>query len=46
MQKTVLLIHAHPEPTSLTRTLVEAAKTSYLPYGHLDLESDLYASEL
>ena len=43
MQKTVLLIHAHPEPTSLTRTLVEAAKTSLLASGHRVLESDLYA---
>jgi NAD(P)H dehydrogenase (quinone) len=43
MQKTVLLIHAHPEPTSLTRTLVEVAKTSLLASGHRVLESDLYA---
>ena len=34
MQKTVLLIHAHPEPTSLTRTLVEAAGAACL---HLDI---------
>ena len=42
MQKTVLLIHAHPEPTSLTRTLVGVAKANLLASGHRVLESDLY----
>lgn len=42
MQKTVLLIHAHPEPTSLTRTLVEVAKASLHGSGHRVLESNLY----
>ena len=42
MQKTVLLVHAHPEPTSLTRTLVETAKTHLSQCGHRVIESDLY----
>lgn len=42
MEKTVLLVHAHPEPTSLTRTLVDVAKTSLTQSGHTVLESDLY----
>ncbi len=42
MQKSVLLVHAHPEPTSLTRSLVEVAKTRLLASGHRVLESDLY----
>ena len=43
MRKTVLLVHAHPEPTSLTRTFVEVAKTTMSVAGHRVLESDLYA---
>lgn len=42
MQKTILLVHAHPEPTSLTRMLVEVAKESLVASGHRVLESDLY----
>jgi len=42
MRKTVLLVHAQPEPTSLTRTLVEVAKTGLSQSGHRVLESDLY----
>jgi NAD(P)H dehydrogenase (quinone) len=42
MQKTVLVVHAHPEPTSLTRTLVETAKTRLSQSGHRVIESDLY----
>ena len=42
MRKTVLLVHAHPERTSLTRTLVETARTHLAATGHRLLESDLY----
>jgi len=42
MPKTVLIVHAHPEPRSLTRTLVEVTKTSLLASGHRVIESDLY----
>ena len=42
MQKTVLVVHAHPEPTSLTRTLVDTAMTELVSAGHRVLESDLY----
>jgi len=42
MQKTVLLVHAQPEPTSLTRTFVEVAKARLLHSGHRVTESDLY----
>jgi NAD(P)H dehydrogenase (quinone) len=42
MQKTVLLVHAHPEPTSLTRTFVEVSKTHLAESGHRVIESDLY----
>lgn len=42
MQKSVLLVHAHPEPTSLTRTLVDTATQELSFAGHRVLESDLY----
>jgi NAD(P)H dehydrogenase (quinone) len=42
VQKTVLLVHAHPEPTSLTRSLVEVAQTHLSQSGHRVIESDLY----
>lgn len=40
--KTVLLVHAHPEPTSLTRQLVELSRTRLREAGYRVLESDLY----
>ena len=43
MSKTVLIIHAQPEPTSLTRHLVGASRQSLQAQGHTVLESDLYA---
>jgi NAD(P)H dehydrogenase (quinone) len=43
MPKTVLLVHAHPEPTSLTRSLGDVSKTRLSASGHRILESDLYA---
>jgi NAD(P)H dehydrogenase (quinone) len=42
MPKTILLVHAHPESTSLTRTLVEVANTSLSQSGHRVIDSDLY----
>ena len=42
MAKTVLIVHAHPEPTSLTRQLVDTTKASLVSAGHNMLESDLY----
>ncbi len=41
--KTVLIVHAHPEPTSLTRTLVGVAAETLGSAGHVVLQSDLYA---
>ena len=42
MKKTVLIVHAHPEPRSLTRQLVTTAKDALTARGHQVLESDLY----
>jgi NAD(P)H dehydrogenase (quinone) len=42
MSKTVLIVHAHPAPGSLTRTLVDTAKAALTGMGHRVLESDLY----
>lgn len=41
--KTVLIVHAQPEPTSLTRTLVDVAGQALGAAGHQVLQSDLYA---
>lgn len=38
----VLLVHAHPEPTSLTRHLVGTASEVLAAQGHHVMESDLY----
>ena len=42
-KKTVLIVHAHPERTSVTRQLAEAAADALISQGHEVLESDLYA---
>jgi NAD(P)H dehydrogenase (quinone) len=42
MRKTVLIVYAHPEPTSVTRQLVEVAATTLEKRGHEVLRSDLY----
>ncbi|ANH71017.1 NAD(P)H-dependent oxidoreductase [Mitsuaria sp. 7] len=42
-RKTVLIVHAQPEPTSLTRTLVDVAEQTLRAAGHEVLQSDLYA---
>lgn len=41
-KKTVLIVHAHPERTSVTRQLAEAAADALRNQGHGVLESDLY----
>lgn len=43
MSKTILIIHAHPEPTSLTRQLVDVSVEYLTAQGHAVLQSDLYA---
>lgn len=43
MSKTVLIVHAQPEPTSLTQHLVGVARQSLEAQGHTVLESNLYA---
>lgn len=43
MSKKVLLVHAHPEPSSLTRQLVDTAVECLTERGHDVLQSDLYA---
>ncbi|PZP61036.1 NAD(P)H-dependent oxidoreductase [Pseudoxanthomonas sp. X-1] len=39
----VLIVHAHPEPTSLTRHLADTATAALLAQGHAVQHSDLYA---
>jgi NAD(P)H dehydrogenase (quinone) len=39
----VLIVHAHPEPTSLTRTLVDESVRTLRTQGHDIEQSDLYA---
>ena len=43
--RTVLLVHAHPEPTSFTRHLVTVAGETLAGQGHTVLQSDLYAMQ-
>ncbi|MBM2885696.1 NAD(P)H-dependent oxidoreductase [Chromobacterium phragmitis] len=42
MSRTVLLVYAQPEPTSLTRSFVDAAVDTLSRNGHRVLQSDLY----
>ena len=42
MQKKVLIVHAHPEPASLTRQLVDVSLQALRQQGHEVLQSDLY----
>jgi NAD(P)H dehydrogenase (quinone) len=42
MNKTVLIVYAHPEPRSLTRQLVNTTKDTLAGMGHKLLESDLH----
>lgn len=43
MKKTVLIVHAQPEPSSLTRQLVDVSVQALREQGHEVLLSDLYA---
>ena len=43
MNKTILIVHAHPEPRSLTRQLVDVSVETLERQGHHVLQSDLYA---
>lgn len=45
MNKTVLIVHAQPERSSLTRHLVRASARALREQGHAVLQSDLYAME-
>src|SRR5580765_6382229 len=45
MTKTVLIVYAHPEPSSLTRLLVETSVRTLRDAGHRVLQSDLYAMD-
>jgi NAD(P)H dehydrogenase (quinone) len=45
MKKKVLIVHAHPEPESLTRHLVEVAVQALRQQGHEVLLSDLYGMQ-
>lgn len=40
--KKILIVHAHPEPASLTRQLVELSVHTLEQHGHEVLQSDLY----
>jgi NAD(P)H dehydrogenase (quinone) len=42
-KKKVLIVHAHPEQTSVTRRLVEVSIEALQAQGHEVLQSDLYA---
>lgn len=43
MTKTVLLVHAHPDPASLTAQLAASAHAALRAAGHDVIQSDLYA---
>lgn len=43
MKKTILIVHAHPEPRSLTRQLVDVSVEALVRQGHRVMQSDLYA---
>ena len=43
MRKNVLLVYAHPEPTSITRQLVDVSARTLAECGHEVVHSDLYA---
>lgn len=43
MPKNILIVHAHPEPRSLTRQLVDVSVETLGAQGHTVQQSDLYA---
>lgn len=42
-KKKILIVHAHPEPTSVTHQLAALSSTVLKAQGHAVMESDLYA---
>jgi len=42
VKKTILIVYAHPEPTSMTRTLVGVSVETLEKQGHEVIHSDLY----
>ena len=42
MKKNILIVYAHPEPTSLTRQLVDVTAETLSAAGHTVVHSDLY----
>jgi NAD(P)H dehydrogenase (quinone) len=42
LKRQVLIVHAHPEPTSLTRQFVDVAVRTLQQHGHEVFQSDLY----
>ncbi|SDE92134.1 NAD(P)H dehydrogenase (quinone) [Variovorax sp. CF079] len=42
-KKKILIVHAHPEPTSVTQGLVDVSRQTLRQLGYEVLESDLYA---
>ena len=42
LKKRILVVYAHPEPTSLTRTLVQVTVETLMGQGHEVIQSDLY----
>ena len=45
VKKKILIVHAHPERSSLTRQLVDVSVETLLRQGHEVLQSDLYAMQ-
>jgi NAD(P)H dehydrogenase (quinone) len=45
VKKKILIVHAHPERSSLTRQLVDVSVETLLCQGHEVLQSDLYAMQ-
>lgn len=45
MTKKILIVHAHPEPTSITRQLVDLSVETLTAEGHEVIQSDLYAMQ-
>ncbi len=45
MTKKILIVHAHPEPTSITRQLVALSVETLTTEGHEVIQSDLYAMQ-
>ncbi|SEL07167.1 NAD(P)H dehydrogenase (quinone) [Roseateles sp. YR242] len=44
-RRRILIVHAQPEPTSLTRSMVDTARQAFEAQGHEVMASDLYAMQ-